>query len=284
MPCARVYTVSEVNRILQESEGRPSPKNQERGHALALHVNARGLQLSDRLQPRGRAITGGLSEEWIAALDAAGGRSPSNVRVPLPRPIGNPGHQSITKPGRSFIMGSSTMPGPGGRQDVVDTWASFELEQAKRAKVAHIAQLRTSNKKKSVLNADRLANEPPLTTISNNKISELELDYTFDFEGAEFSGAFADRQQAVQIACDLLNSSDGQSALARMDLDIRCKRVEIKMSVPNVIKNVAVKIHLSSRDTLGGDTPVLTDIREAFMVVDRLNTGDIHIQTFFPIA
>jgi hypothetical protein len=284
MPFAKVYTFSEVNRILQESEGRPSPTNQEPGHALALHVNARGLQLSDRLQPGGRAITGGLSEDRIAELDAADGRSPSKVRVPLPRPIGNPGHQSITTPGRSFVMGWLKTPGPANRQDVLNTWANFELEQAKIARVAHIAQLSASNKKKSVLKGAQLANEPPLTAISRNKEGELKLNYALDFEGKEFSGAFADRQQAVQIARDLLNCPEGQSALARMDRDILCKRVEIKVSVPNVLNDVAVKIHLSSRDTIGGETPVLTDISEAYMLVDRLSTGDIHIQTFYPIA
>jgi hypothetical protein len=284
MPFARVYTLGEVNRILQESEGRPSPSTQEPGHALALHVDARGLQLSDRVQPGGRAVTGGLSEDRLAELEAAGGRSPSQVRVPLPRPIGNPGHQSITAPGRPFIMGWLKTPGPTNKQDVLNTWANFELEQAKIARVAHIAQLSASNKKKSVLKGAQLANEPPLTAISRNKEGELKLNYALDFEGKEFSGAFADRQQAVQIARDLLNCPEGQSALARMDRDILCKRVEIKVSVPNVLNDVAVKIHLSSRDTIGGETPVLTDISEAYMLVDRLSTGDIHIQTFYPIA
>jgi hypothetical protein len=284
MPFARVYTLGEVNRILQESEGRPSPSTQEPGHALALHVDARGLQLSDRVQPSGRAVTGGLSEDRLAELEAAGGRSPSKVRVPLPRPIGNPGHQSITAPGRPFIMGWLKTPGPTNKQDVLNTWANFELEQAKIARVAHIAQLSASNKKKNVDNAAKLANGPPLTTISRNKEAELQRNYNLDFEGKEFSGAFADRQQAVQIACELLNSTYGQSVLAEMDQNLSRTRVEIHMPIPNVINNMAVKIHLSSRDTLGGDTPLLTDISRAFMVVDRLSTGDIHIQTFYPIA
>nr|WP_314577905.1 hypothetical protein [uncultured Pseudomonas sp.] len=258
--------MSEINRILQESEGRPSPKHNEPGHALALHFDARGLALSDRVQPHGRAIGGGYP-----------------VRVPLPRPVGNAGHQSISSMGRPFIMGSTAMPGPAERQDVLDTWANYELEQAKTAKVARIAQLRASNKAKSIVNAAKMEMEPPLTDISSNKKKELNLAYEMDFEGAEFSGAFADRQQAAQIPCDLLNSANGQRLLAELDGGKK-KRVEIHGPVPKVIDNHAVKIHLSSRDTLGGDTPVLTDISSAYMVVDSLPTGDIHIQTFFPIA
>lgn len=42
MHCREYYSVV-VNRISQESEGRPSPKNQERGHAMEVHFDARVL-------------------------------------------------------------------------------------------------------------------------------------------------------------------------------------------------------------------------------------------------
>lgn len=57
MPCARQYTINEINDILQQSEGRLSPVSNQPGHALHLHVDARGEQLSDRfLRPSASAV------------------------------------------------------------------------------------------------------------------------------------------------------------------------------------------------------------------------------------
>lgn len=122
-------------------------------------------------------------------------------------------------------MGWLKPPGPTNKQDVLNTWANFELEQAKIARVAHIAQLSAFNKKRNIDNAAKLANGPPLTTISKNKEAELQRNYNLDFEGKECSGAFAHRQQAVQIACELLNSTYGQSVLAEMDQNLSRTRV-----------------------------------------------------------
>lgn len=106
MPCARHYTFAEVNRILQESEGRSAQPGRPAGHALGLHVEASGLDISDRLMRTGTAT--GAPTRRRTGRDADGNR-------PL---TGSLEHHSLTST-RPYILGGPT----GTVQDSIDVWS-----------------------------------------------------------------------------------------------------------------------------------------------------------------
>lgn len=94
------------------------------------------------------------------------------------------------------------------------------------------------------------------------------------------SGAFMDRPQAINVGKYMLNSTDGQSKLA--ELDGGEDRVAISMSLNglDMMGIDAWKMYYADHDN---DITHLEDFSKAFMLVDKLPTGTIHIQTFFPI-
>lgn len=99
------------------------------------------------------------------------------------------------------------------------------------------------------------------------------------------SGAFADRQDAVQVARILLNSGVGQTELAKLDSGAE-QRVVINLPVPGLANGTPATMYLARRaaNLAGGDITGLTTVVSATMIVDRQATGEIHVQTFFPVA
>jgi len=108
MPCARHYTFTDVNRILQESEGRSVQPGRPAGHALGLHVEAGGLDISDRLLRTGAAV--GTPTRWRTGRDANGNR-------PL---TGSLEHHNLTSRVNRYILGGPT----GAMSETIDVWAA----------------------------------------------------------------------------------------------------------------------------------------------------------------
>lgn len=265
MPYARNYGLYEVMTALQQSDGRASPHNGQPGHALALHVDARGLQISDRVRPTGEDLPGGYE----------GKISPSG------RSIGNPGTAPITEPGRAFIMGTSTLPGPANGQEVKDTWEHFELQKNRSAITARINAGLASGRQRLIDNANALAAQPLPTAVGGAIVNRINRTYVNKFLGTEFSGVFADSQQAAIVARDVLNSTIGFQQL--QTLDAGATRATIETPVNPVIGVNPVLLYQSRRDVVGGDTPGLVQISSACMLVDRMPDGTLHIHTFYPV-
>ena len=94
------------------------------------------------------------------------------------------------------------------------------------------------------------------------------------------SGSFLDLQQAVIAGRYLLNAAGGQAELAKLDSGAE-HRVAIELSM-NAVEWIygAWKMNYACH---GNDVTHLEDFSKSFMLVDRLDTGGIHIQTFFPV-
>jgi hypothetical protein len=264
MPYARTYSLYEVMAALRESDGRASPFNGQPGHALALHVHARGLQISDRVRPTGEDLPG----SYRGMTSASG------------RPLGNPGTAPITTPGRAFVMGSSTVAGPGNGQGVKDTWLSYELQKKHADRAKRIAAGLASGKPRLIANAHILAAQPA-PTVGGSIVSRINRTYAERHQGVEFSGVFADSQQAVIVAQHVLNSTIGFQALRRLDAGE--ERVIIETPVAPAIGDNPVLLLQSRRDVAGGDIPVLRTITSACMLVDRMPGDNLHIHTFYPV-
>jgi hypothetical protein len=265
MPFARTYGLFEVMAALRESDGRPSPFNGQPGHALALHVHARGLQISDRLRPVGEDLPGAYQ----------GMTSPSG------RPLGNSGTAPITEQGRGFVMGSSTVNGPSNGQDVKSTWENYELQKKIGSITDRVNNGLASTNPRLVANATALAAQPLPTTVAAITVNTINRTYVKRYLGCEMAGAFADAQQAAFVAVGVLNSSAGLLALQK--LDGAEKRVTIETPVSPVIGGNPVLLYVSCRDLTGGDQPHLVTIASACMVVDRMPDGSLHIHTFYPV-
>jgi hypothetical protein len=122
-----------------------------------------------------------------------------------------------------------------------------------------------------------------ITTTTN----QLKKDYRKLVENyIDDSGAFVDLQQAIIIGRYLLNSSDGQAELAKLDAGTET-RIKIAKSLHQIeAVDGAWKMNYAGMPTAGNrenDITHLEDIRTAFMLVDRYDAGNIHIQTFYPI-
>lgn len=213
MPAARIYTLFEVDDILMASEGRLSPVSLQPGHAMNLHVNARGEQISDRL------MRTGASSSY----------------------------------GRGFIVGANGE--IANENQTKQSWASFD-------------------------NMASVSTGAPVTAAQRNAAYRQNMG-----SSVATSGAFADRQDAIQVARMLLNSAVGQTELAKLDSGAE-QRVVINMPVPVLPNGSPANMYLARRAAAmpGADITGLTTVTSATMIVDRQATGDIHVQTFFPVA
>lgn len=213
MPAARIYTLFEVDDILMASEGRLSPVSLQPGHAMNLHVNARGEQISDRL------MRTGASSSY----------------------------------GRGFIVGANGE--IANENQTKQSWASFD-------------------------NMASVSTGAPVTAAQRNAAYRQNMG-----SSVATSGAFADRQDAIQVARMLLNSAAGQTELAKLDSGAE-QRVVINMPVPVLPNGSPANMYLARRAAAmpGADITGLTTVTSATMIVDRQATGDIHVQTFFPVA
>jgi hypothetical protein len=114
--------------------------------------------------------------------------------------------------------------------------------------------------------------------------AQLKKDYNKLVDNSiDNSGAFVDLQQAIIIGRYLLNSSEGQTELAKLDSGTE-NRVKIVRTL-NQLEAVdsAWKMNYAGSSGIDNDITHLRDIRTAFMLVDRLDANTIHIQTFYPI-
>ncbi|KAF1029951.1 MAG: hypothetical protein GAK37_01558 [Pseudomonas sp.] len=213
MPAAKIYSLFEVDDILMASEGRLSPVSMQPGHAMNLHVNARGEQISDRL------MRTGASSSY----------------------------------GRGFIVGANGE--IANENQTKQSWASFDNLGSVSTGVAVTAAQRNA-------------------TYRQNMGSSVAT-----------SGAFADRQDAIQVARMLLNSGVGQTELAKLDSGAE-QRVVINLPVAALPNGSPATMYLARRAAAlpGGDITGLTTVTSATMIVDRQASGDIHVQTFFPVA
>lgn len=110
---------------------------------------------------------------------------------------------------------------------------------------------------------------------------QLKAEYRRMFEDyVTRSGSFLDLQQAIIVGRYLLNAAGGQAELAKLDAGTE-DRVAIELSM-NAVEWVygAWKMNYACH---GNDVTHLEDFKKAFMLVDRISTGGIHIQTFFPV-
>jgi len=112
------------------------------------------------------------------------------------------------------------------------------------------------------------------TSQAKNNFRKLYLD------APKCAGAFLDIQQIGTIGKYVLNSTEGQEALGK--LDGTETRVSVKKSL-NWLDNTTGtgwKMRFSSLDN---DITHLTDFNNVFMLVDKLPNDEIHLQTFYPI-
>lgn len=213
MPAARNYGLTEVDNILMASEGRLSPVSLQPGHAMNLHVNARGEQISDRLMRTGAS----------------------------------------SSHGRGFIVGSNGE--IANENQTKRSWENFDNLASVSTGVTPTAQQRNA-------------------TYRQNAGSSVST-----------SGAFADRQDAVQVAQTLLNSAVGQAELAKLDNGTE-RRVAITLPIPALAHGAPATMYVARRaaNLPGADITSLTNVTSATMIVDMQLNNQIHIQTFFPVA
>lgn len=213
MPAARIYGLFEVDDILMASEGRLSPVSLQPGHAMNLHVNARGEQISDRL------MRTGASSSY----------------------------------GRGFVVGANGE--IANENQTKESWKNFD-------NLASVSTTATP------------------TAQQRNRAFRQNMGAS-----VPTSGAFADRQDAIQVARALLNSAVGQTELAKLDSGAE-QRVVINLAVPALPNGSPATMYLARRaaNVPGGDITGLTTVTSATMIIDRQATGEIHVQTFFPVA
>ena len=98
------------------------------------------------------------------------------------------------------------------------------------------------------------------------------------------SGAFLDRRQAIAVAKHMLNSSEGQAKL--QELDGGQDRVALKLSLSQLELSWQDAWKMSYAEQAGGansDITHQTDFSQAFMLIDKLDANNIHVQTLYPI-
>ncbi len=98
------------------------------------------------------------------------------------------------------------------------------------------------------------------------------------------AGAFRDLQQAGIIGRYVLNSSTGQTELAKLDAAASGTYLRVKIVVSmHLLESVEGNWKMRFAEK-GNDLPHLKEFNEAWMFVDKLEPEGIHIQTFFPVA
>ncbi len=116
---------------------------------------------------------------------------------------------------------------------------------------------------------------------------ELKQDFKNNIENyVNRSGSFTDLQQALIVGKYLLNSPEGQTALAGLD--------QMAVTVGSKQSRVSVVVSMNRLEWIhgawkmnyachGNDITHEEDFSQAFMLIDKLDLDQIHIQTFFPI-
>lgn len=94
------------------------------------------------------------------------------------------------------------------------------------------------------------------------------------------SGSFLDRPQAINVGRYMLNSQAGQAELAKLDSSENRIGIQMFLNQLDMIRRDAWKMYYAEH---GNDITHLETFSKAFMLVDKLSSGGIHIQTFFPI-
>ena len=110
---------------------------------------------------------------------------------------------------------------------------------------------------------------------------QLKAEYRAMYENyVKRSGSFLDLQQAIIVGRYLLNAAGGQAELAKLDAGSE-DRVAIELSM-NAVEWIygSWKMNYACH---GNDITHLEDFSKAFMLVDRIDAGGIHVQTFFPV-
>jgi hypothetical protein len=121
--------------------------------------------------------------------------------------------------------------------------------------------------------------DPTLTTaVANKSYSDLYEDCVGK------AGAFRDIQQAGIIGRYVLNSTTGQTELAKLDAAPAGTQLRVKIVVSmNLLENTQGDWLMRFAEK-GNDLPHLKVFTQAWMFVDKLEPEGIHIQTFFPVA
>lgn len=110
---------------------------------------------------------------------------------------------------------------------------------------------------------------------------QLKQDFRTNIENfVSRSGSFIDLQQAIIVGKYALNSQEGQAALTELDQGVQ-DRVAVTVSMHKLEwVHGAWKMNYASH---GNDITHEEDFSKAFMLIDKLASNQIHIQTFFPI-
>ena len=93
------------------------------------------------------------------------------------------------------------------------------------------------------------------------------------------SGSFLDLQQALMVGRYVLNCALGQTELAK--LDAATTRVSIRTNLNAFMSAEGTwKMYFASTDE---DVTHVADFNQVFMLVDKIDAGTLHLQTFYPI-
>ncbi|WP_305907354.1 hypothetical protein Q9L42_016355 [Methylomarinum sp. Ch1-1] len=110
---------------------------------------------------------------------------------------------------------------------------------------------------------------------------QLKQDFRTNIENfVSRSGSFIDLQQAIIVGKYVLNCQEGQAALAKLDQGLE-NRVAVTVSMHSLEwTQGAWKMNFASREN---DITHEEEFGKAFMLIDKLDLDQIHIQTFFPL-
>jgi hypothetical protein len=114
------------------------------------------------------------------------------------------------------------------------------------------------------------------------KTADLKNAYSSFIDNAKSnSGAFLDLQQALVLGRYTLNCATGQGELAKLDLAAVPTRVRIQIDLNGIMSaEGAWKMNFA---TTANDITHVCDFNHVFMLLDRIDGANMHLQTFYPI-
>ena len=116
---------------------------------------------------------------------------------------------------------------------------------------------------------------------------QLKRDFKNNIENyVSRSGSFTDLQQTLIVGKYVLNSTEGQTALSNLD------QTTIAVGTKESREAITVSMHRlewvlgawkMNYASMENDITHEEDFSKVFMLIDKLDPDQIHIQTFFPI-
>lgn len=98
--------------------------------------------------------------------------------------------------------------------------------------------------------------------------------------GKKQNGAFMDRQETIRVVHHILNSDGGQALLKKLDDGSKREQGVFDTGAMRKHRKNSGKMLFCENDDYA--QPYLTDFTQAFILLDRIEAGGIHLHTCYP--